>query len=75
MQGSNLCLPQHLGSITLPASPHPSALSSSRLKPGWAIQGEILSGSTCMGQSGQIHGIGEWKVIAKGWEEGEMGSY
>ena len=45
------------GCIPLPAAIHPLALSSSRFKPGWVIKEEMPSGSTCTGQSSQIHAV------------------
>lgn len=38
------------------------------------MEGQILHGSTCMGQCGQIHGIGKGGLVAWGCGEGEMGT-
>lgn len=34
-------------------------------------KGQVLHGSTCMGQSGHIHGIREWREVDSDWEEGK----
>lgn len=72
-QGSNLCLVQHLGSIPLPASTYPPALSSSRFKIclGWA--GHERTDAVWF-HLYRIQGIRQWRVVARGGGKEEMGS-